>query len=135
MSADQNETVLTSVSNAFKRLSTTLSSSPTSTEKTELEYTPDSTGNDVPSTPQQSNTAPATPSSKRSTVLNTSIQTPIKFPSSTPGQSKYVTEQTPSVIKNEARQLLKKLDSSIDDIKGAEDLYALCLFGMSNYCI
>jgi hypothetical protein len=57
-----------------------------------------------------------------STNLST-LATPIATPSKRPG-----IPQTPSVVKNETRTLIKKLDATIDDLKAAEELYALCLF-------
>jgi hypothetical protein len=72
---------------------------------------------------------------KKSTILNTSTtatpSTTIRQVSATPGAKNLNIEQTPSYIKSEARSLLKKLDSGIEDVAGAEELYALCLFGKS----
>lgn len=67
--------------------------------------------NSTTSSPSQKSLPPSTPSKSNNTSFVISS-----------------TEQTPSVVKSECRNLLKKLDTNSDDVEAAEDLYTLSLF-------
>ncbi len=67
--------------------------------------------NSSPNSPSQKSIPPSTPSKSNNSSFVISS-----------------TEQTPSVVKSECRNLLKKLDTNSDDVEAAEDLYILSLF-------
>lgn len=92
-------------------------------------------------TPNQSSQVPSTPQNQ---TLEQLQQQP---PKSTPRISQTPTrvsqrksklplairmkqmESTPSVVKSEGMNLMKKIESALDDVESAEELYTLSLFG------
>lgn len=124
---DQSEdNTVTTVINVPKKTANGYTSSPNSGRSTPKENMdsvkyPES---DILETPPSNTSAFTTPSIKKNVILNTCAIKSIHNP-------KQYVEQTPTVVKTEARTLLKKLDSTVDDLKAAEDLHTLCLFGMT----